>query len=402
MRRRGWSSGLRWLAAGVIFAAFATAFSLAAVKLSPWPSGPSHPESVPPPAGTCPPPRAVAGAGSAVRAGAYYFDGWAGPLDDFHFRGLVSGRYAGREPLYGWRDDTPRSMEIQLEWAHRYGIRFFAFDWYYRPGRTQSPLLNHALGLYRRLPDHHGVGYAITYVNTNTGEDFVVRPSAWAGVVRHWVAQDLASPDYVRVDGKPLLIVLDVQGFTRQFGGPAGVNAALRTLRRTAVAQGLPGVFVVGGVYVDRRFDWDWYRWVSRAETFDAFTQYAAPAAAGTTPGERSYPTVVSAMEADWNAFRASGAPFIPSVMAGWDPRPWQLTIGGRLWWFRRSPAQVGEFAAAAFRYATANPIEPAPAKPIVLLEAWNEFGEGAFLAPTVGSCHRYGEAVARALAGAG
>jgi hypothetical protein len=387
---------MRWLAAGLAFVAFATAFSLAAVKLAERPAGPSHPESVPPPAGTCPPARTVR---PAVRAGAYYFDGWAGQLDDFHFRGLVTGRYAGREPLSGWRDNTRESMVRQLEWARSYGIGFFVFDWYYRPGRTSSPLVNHALGLYRGLGDHHGVGYALTYVNTNTGEDFVVRPSQWPAVVGEWVSRDFSQPDYVRVAGKPLLIVLDVQGLTRQFGGPDGVNRALDTLRRTAVAAGLPGVFVVGGVYVDHRFDWNWFRWVAGAEHFDAFTQYAAPAAAGPLSGQRPYPIVVRAMEDDWANFRGSGARFIPSVMTGWDPRPWQLKIGGRLWWFRRTPAQVGAFVADAVRYAAANPVEPAPANPLVLLEAWNELGEGAFLAPTVGACHRYGEAVGRALA---
>jgi len=389
----------RWLVAGLVFIAFATAFSIAAVKFARWPAGASHPESVPPPAGECPAPRVPANAGSAVRAGAYYFDGWAGELDDFHFRGLLKGPYAGREPLYGWRDDTRESMVRQLEWARRYGISFFAFDWYYRPGRTSSPLVNHALGLYRGLSEHHGVGYALTYVNTNTGEDFVVRPSQWPDVVREWVSRDLTQPDYVRVDGKPLLIVLDVQGFTRQFGGPGGVNMALDTLRRAAVAAGLPGVFVVGGVYVDQRFDWNWFRWVAGAEHFDAFTQYAAPAAAGSSSGQRRYSTVVRAMKDDWAGFKRAGASFIPSVMTGWDPRPWQLKLGGRLWWFRRTPTQVGAFAGDAVRFARANPVERSPAKPLVLLEAWNELGEGAFLAPTVAACHSYGEAVARALA---
>jgi hypothetical protein len=390
---------MRFLAVGLVFVAFATGFSIAAVKLAGGPARNSSPESVPPPAGTCPPARVAPDTSPAVRAGAYYFDGWANQVDDFHFRGLVGGPYAGREPLYGWRDNTRRSMELQLGWAHRYGIGFFAFDWYYRPDRTHSPLLNHALALYRGLRRHRGVDYALTYVNTDTGEDFVVPPSHWPQVVQEWVRRDLTQPNYVRVAGKPLLIVLDVQRFTRQFGGPGGVNRALGILRRKAVAAGLPGVFVVGGVYVDPQFDWNWLRWVAGAEHFDAFTQYAAPAAAGSTAGERPYPVVVRAMRDGWANFSSAGAQFIPSVMVGWDPRPWQLKVNGRLWWFRRTPGQVGAFVADAVRFADANPVVPATPKPLILLEAWNELGEGAFLTPTVGACHRYGEAVARALA---
>jgi hypothetical protein len=286
----------------------------------------------------------------------------------------------------------------QLAWAQSYGIRFFVFDWYHRPDRTQSPSLNNALDLYKRLRNRHGVGYALLYVNTNTGEDFVVPRTEWRHVARRWAREDFSRRDYVRVGGRPLLVVLDIQRFTRQFGGPAGVNAALRTLRQEATAAGLPGVFVVGGVYVDQRFDWNWFRWISAAEGFDAYTQYAAPAAAGTRAGERPYGHVVKAIENGWRQFAETGAPFIPSVMVGWDPRPWQTTIGGRLWWFRRTPKQVGAFVGDGVRYAVEHPVDPTPGKPMLLLQAWNEFGEGSFFAPTVGACHSYGEAVARAL----
>jgi hypothetical protein len=204
------------------------------------------------------------------------------------------------------------------------------------------------------------------------------------------------------VDGKPLLVILDVALLTRQFRGPSGVNGALRTLRDAAREVGLPGVFVVGGIHVGRTFDWDWFDHISAVEAFDAFTQYAYPAAPGIRRGERSYREVIAAAEANWKGFAAGERPFIPDVMTGWDPRPWQEKIGGRLWWFRRSPAQVASLVRRAVRFVLTTPkmrLEPAPAPPVVLLEAWNELGEGAFLVPTVGSCHRYGKAIAAALA---
>ena len=38
-----------------------------------------------------------------ARLGAYYFDGWSGPLTNFHFQGLPLGPFQDRQPLSGGR-----------------------------------------------------------------------------------------------------------------------------------------------------------------------------------------------------------------------------------------------------------------------------------------------------------
>ena len=42
-----------------------------------------------------------------VRLGAYYFDGWSGPLTNYHFTGLINSSFAGREPLSGFETVAP-------------------------------------------------------------------------------------------------------------------------------------------------------------------------------------------------------------------------------------------------------------------------------------------------------
>ncbi|HEV2699384.1 MAG TPA: hypothetical protein VGU90_15425, partial [Terriglobales bacterium] len=43
---------------------------------------------------------------------------------------------------------------------------------------------------------------------------------------------------------------------------------------------------------------------------------------------------------------------------------------------------------------------EAAPSPPLVLIEAWNEIGEGSYLLPTAGDGTAYGDAVAAMLIG--
>jgi len=111
-----------------------------------------------------------------------------------------------------------------------------------------DPLLNVALGNYLLLNDHRGVGAALEYINI---DPFVVPQPDWQSVVDQWVTQDFSNPDYARIDGKPLLYVIDSVRFTQQWGGAAGVNEALSTLRQAAIAHGLVdrgvGQLVVAG-----------------------------------------------------------------------------------------------------------------------------------------------------------
>lgn len=296
-------------------------------------------------------------ASPSARVGAFYFDGWAGPLSNFHFAGLLSGPFTGRRPLNGWRDESTESLRTQLTWARQDGISFFVFDWYYHPGRGNGPI-NNARDNYVRMKTHHGVGYALAYVNQ---DGFVIPRAEWAAAADAWVTNDFLNKDYVRIDGRPLLVVLDEAGFTLQMGGSAGVNAAIETLQAAARRHGLPGVYVVGGKYFDWRhlpYHCSPIRCMDTDAAFvqehwDAITQYGYPLAIEPEDGERQFATFESAVHQFWDDVgRQSPFAFIPSIMPGWDPRPIAAGAGpdesgypwlfGHLFWTRGSPADVG------------------------------------------------------------
>jgi hypothetical protein len=340
----------------------------------------------------------------SARVGAYYFDGWAGSLDGFHFAGLRSGPFTNRMPLYGWSDNSPGAMQQQLRWAAAYGINFFVFDWYFAAERSHDQNLNQALRNYRSLRDHHGVGSALLYVNTRgrSGQDnFVIPRSRWRATAEHWVTHNFVRSDYLRVAGKPVLFVLDSFGLKRQLGGDGGVERVFALLNRIAREHGFSGVFVVGGVYVDHSFDWSRLSPLFLREHYDAVTQYAYPSAPPARSGERPYGQLIASAKQSWDHFaEESPVPYIPDVMAGWDPRPWQERVEGRLFWYRRTPSLFERFVRDSLRWSAAHPgaVVGGERRPLLLIEAWNELGEGSYIVPTVGTCHSYGRALARAL----
>ena len=338
----------------------------------------------------CPiPPSAPASSQTKTRLGAYYFDGWSGPLTNFHFQGLPLGPYQDRQPLVGWQDNGACAVEQQLAWAHNFGIDFFVFDWYCNvqandPGEN----LNSALQITHTLSDRHGMQYAILYVSS---PPFDVGPADWASAVNEWIGY-MSDSAYLRINGLPALFVINVGQVLQDFGGSdAAVASAMTQLRSAAQAAGLPGVYIIGGFGVpdgtmgqatlNSGFS------IAQSDGYDAVAFYGYPFA----------PTPVN------EAALYSTLPFIPSAMSGWDPRPWneRESATGDLMWYDRSPQGVASFVQSAIAWEQSNPQlrpEPSPAPPLVLIEAWNEFGEGSHILPTVGDATSYGDALAAML----
>lgn len=344
----------------------------------------------------CPiPESAPASNQTRARLGAYYFDGWSGPLTNFHFQGLPLGPYRGRQPLSGWQDNTACSVEQQLASAHNFGIDFFVFDWYFK-AQAYDPdeNLNSALRLTHSLADRHGMQFAILYVDH---QPFIVQPADWPAAIAEWVGY-MSDPAYVFVNGRPLFVIYDADAMRTAFGSSAAVSSAFDQLRAAAQSAGLPRVYIVGGISAgyDHNAQTGDFRDASAAavDGYDALTLYAY-SWFGTVTGEQPFSILSEAGKWTWSQAAAkSTLPFIPVVMDGWDPRPWS----GENVWFDRSPQDVSSFVNDAIAWTSSNPQlrpEPPPTPPLILIEAWNELGEGSYLIPTVDDGTSYGDSLA-------
>jgi hypothetical protein len=337
---------------------------------------------------------------SRARVGAYYFDGWSSSLTNFHFQGLPFGPYQGRQPLSGWQDNGACSVEQQLATAHNFGIDFFVFDWYFNTAVNEpGDNLNSALQITHALPDRHGMQYAILYVDA---APFVVQPADWSSAVAEWVGY-MTDPAYTRVNGKPLLVIIDITTMRTTFGSSAAVATALNQLRAAAQAAGLPGVYIAGGISAG--YDHNAQSGVfpdtsaAVADGYDALTMYNY-AWFGTVTGEQPFSILSESGKWIWSqAVAKSTLPFIPVAMDGWDPRPWSE---GNVW-FDRKPTDVSAFVNDAIAWTGANSQlrpEPSPTPPLILVEAWNELGEGSYLIPTANDGTTYGDSLASTLNG--
>jgi hypothetical protein len=303
----------------------------------------------------------------SYQVGAYYFPGW--PSRE---KWQVLAAFPERTPLLGYyREGDPDVMDWQIKWAVEHGISFFAFDWYWDRGHRQ---LEHALHEgYLRARFRSFIKFCLLWANHNPPGSS--SEADLLTLVDHWIAQYFRQPEYLTLDGKPVVIVFSPERLRKDMGSEA-VRVAIRRMRARAETAGFGGLFLVGAVDADPAA-----LVALKTEGYDAATGYNYPRAGMRDGGAREapYDSAVDGYERIWaDMAAASILDYIPVTEPGWDARPW----GGAKALVRtgRHPEKFREMLRRARAFTDRHPV--AERKKLVLIEAWNEYGEGAVIEP--------------------
>jgi glycosyl transferase family WbsX len=301
------------------------------------------------------------------QVGAYYFPGW--PSQE---KWNVLAPFPERTPTLGYyREGDPDVMDWQIKWAVEHGISFFAFDWYWDRGHRQ---LEHALhDGYLRARFRSFIKFCLLWANHNPPGSF--SEADLLALVDYWIAQYFCQPEYLTLDGKPVVIVFSPERLREDMGSEA-VGLAIRRMRARTEAAGFRGLFVVGAL------DADPAALVALAkEGYDAATGYNYPRAGMEDDGAREapYDSAVDGYERIWADMAAAGIlDYIPVAEPGWDARPWHgakaLVRTGR------HPEKFREMLSRGRAFTDRHPV--AGRRKLILIEAWNEYGEGAVIEP--------------------
>ena len=312
-----------------------------------------------------PPPRPLAT--GEYQVGAYYFPGWPtrekwSHLDAFPERMPLLGYYA---------EGDPTVMDWQIKWAVEHGISFFAFDWYWDRGRRQ---LEHALhGGYLNARFRSFLKFCLLWANHNPAGSS--SEADLLAVLDYWIAQYFHRPEYFTIDGKPVVIIFSPHSLRKDMGS-AAVGVAIRLMRARMSAAGFPGLFLLA---VGRADGAD--LGALRTEGYDADTGYHYPRAGMPDQAALSapYDSAVDGYADIWNRIARAGIlDYVPVTEPGWDSRPWY----GKTALVRtgRRPEKFKRMLERARDFTDRHPV--ASGKKLVLVEAWNEYGEGAAVEP--------------------
>jgi hypothetical protein len=326
-----------------------------------------------------------------MKVGAYYYGGWSGKSlhDDgkpenawakgmpTSFTKKLATGFSGRTPIWGWRDDTPELMERQIDLAADNGITYFSFCWYWQdnkgpinPKAIEEKSTHKAMQLFMEAGNNQKMEFCLLVANHRGSE--IVGEDAWKQAADYWIENYFMHPRYLRVDGKPLLIIY--------IPGEANKNG-LDYLQEASRKAGLPGVAVVACRCCEGPED-----------GFQFQTRYNIKPA-GTWSSEHpvsekhSYKELMEANIKGWSG--SPDQPLIPVVTQGWDSRPWEgeSTDGGLngrqvSWYFERAkPKEFKKLLKELIKWMDEHPTQITKDR-LAIIYAWNEIGEGGWLVP--------------------
>jgi hypothetical protein len=305
----------------------------------------------------------------SIGVGVYYFPGWSTPGGGYFPPDPWSIIPKEKLPHIGAYDETDQAVcDYQLAQMVAYGIDFIMVDWYWDYYHDR-PFLDHWLRNYLASTVPNKPKFSIYFCAAHQCNT----PKQWHFTYEYWIKNYLGDPNYLKVDGRPVVGFFDATGFHRNLGG--GSDMAIRAfLDHARVAE--DKVHGTGGIY------------------FVADTYLGVVPEAGSPPGSRaaqgydaiSVYCMISGTE--WQLFRdiyfgwnqkalAGPLPIFCPISTGWDDRPWGSINGG----FRASPTveQFTQHLHDMKHFVTNNRDRYKG----VIVEAWNEYGEGNAIEPS-------------------
>ena len=319
------------------------------------------------------------------KIGVYYYPGWSpytkGAQEPDPW--LAIKRYPEREPLLGWyHDGRCETLDRQLGWMAEFGIDFVTFDWYWENAR---PAPETAVRAYLQSRERERVRYALLWANHNKEPRTL---SEWDALVDYWIMRHLGNPEYMRIDGKPVLFVFSADGIRDQ-AKIIGLNVAemLDRARAKATAAGLPGIYFVLSVPATDYWVLDFVP----KSGFDALSGYNYHFGLSGTSDQRtadshSFEELDSGYRMQWKwILENSKLPYFVPMTSGWDMRPWGGSKNDPR--HDESMSTPDSFERHLINARAMLNAYPKKTQGIGMVCCWNEYGEGSYIEPT----KRYG-----------
>jgi len=297
---------------------------------------------------------------TAYHIGCFYFTGWA---DLQHWPKIPP--LAERRPALGYYNElAPEAADWDIKWAVEHGIDHFVVLWYHHNGKQRTRFIEDALLRARFLPH---IEFCVMWCNASnpwwryTEQDFV-------NITNYWIRSYFPHEQYRRDEkGRPIAWMLQGWNMVRHFGKDTAVRL-LRDADRRARAAGFPGIHWIacqhGGKHIfDDPTD-------LREIGFEEWTAY-------TINGLKTYPypivpaqTVVDAAPTIWEQIPVK--PVLP-IFCGWHSR-----------WVGRHFTYCYGFTPELFRQhlMQARAHLDATDADSIIIDCWNEWGEGEVLGP--------------------
>ena len=322
---------------------------------------------------------------SAVEITAIYYPG----TEQMSEWDMIAQTCPERKPLLGWFDEgNPEVIDWQIKWAVEHGISSFCVDWYWNKGYRR---LEHWVKGYYKARYRKYLKWYMMYANHNqpgahSSEDQIA-------VTKYWIDNYFKTPEYYKIDGKPVVCYWDVGNLDRDFIAEAvargeklgmdayeGVRRAFAISEKMAKEAGLPGIHwqlmwsntAYDPVVTFGARDAGFSSSISYGNIREV--RYLAPKAAAKAEG-LTYDMVMESMPKLWETKAVQQElPWWLPIPTGWDDRPRSFAKARVI--RDRTPEKFAAICREARAFCEKNGIKHAVIHPV------NEWQEGSYIEP--------------------
>lgn len=313
------------------------------------------------------------------------------------------------KPTWGCFDESdPAWVAKEIDLAVSHGIDTFLYDWYWYSGvRNMEEALERG---FLKARNRKKMSFCLMWANHDRIDQFCPEfgkprntwlpsrhtPADLERVVAYCSEHYFCQPNYRQVDGRIYFSFFRAAHLVNELGGPAATRRVFDSLDRRLSKDGLPAMHWSGMVHTVEEA-------ALLAEAgFRSTGSYNVNSAgkAGFDCTER-YEDVMEAHRMCWERLATGALPYTPVVSMGWDttPRmrgdcPWPIPPAARAYPYLpvvvgNTPQRFKELLEAARGHLTAEAggrgsrsASDPKWTATVLLYAWNEWTEGAYLLP--------------------
>lgn len=326
---------------------------------------------------------------SATNIGVYYFPGWSSKTNYWgDIQGLPNSRspnisWENRKPLIGYYDDTQEStMMKQISIANQYKIDFFAFDWYWN---GSNPQYDDAIKNFINI-NNSRMKFALMWANHSANPQDL---KDFESMVIFWNKNYFSLPNYYRIGNKPVVFIFSPDQLiinSKKFGSSS--RELLNDAIRITNLNNIKGIYFIALTNSKPSDNLESQLKVQGYSAYSGWNYVVSQNNIKRADYDLMVQTYINYNESQ--SMTQHLLPFIPSASPGWDSRPWAKESQAIV----RYNSTSNKFKNLLCSSKQAVIKNTNTTNKIVMIEAWNEFGEGSYIEPTEGTGFGYLQAI--------
>lgn len=281
-------------------------------------------------------------------------------------------KHPERTPALGfYAQHYPEVADWETKWAVEHGISFFVYCWYRTsqggPVETRFSSAIHDALFKSRYADR--MRFTIMWENQARGVAGVAdEADLMENLLPFWIERYFRHPSYLQIDNKPVLFIYRPEFLIDDLGGVPQVVAAFDKMREACRRAGFDGLYLLGEYRGLNRDHLELMRSIGLDYTF-AYCWHV--------PDSPTPPQAIAAQMASIRQTQELNIlPQVVTVSQAWSG--WRDE--GSIW--KIPPTEFADLLRQAQQFIRDEIPPGGLGSRILLLDNWNEWGEGHYLAP--------------------